>query len=535
MLPVNQTNTRLNTASPLHSQASPINECALKRLPQGEAEDSRLQKKPKLKRETSTPILSQKILPQSFWIELPEEINLYIFSFLSLDDHKTALIVSKGRRDCILLALIHLFNRNQVNGLLNYDLLLEAMKTHGAQARALSIRPRIFNNIDTTHVNKLLDYCLKLNQLQVNSSRVDHTFLYRLKSLASLQSLSITWNTKMLLGGLDQIAAHTGLTRLSIWADSDRIKDTAIRRLSKLVNLQFFSLTCTQFTDAGLKFFGLWTQLKTLELKQTQITGQGFTSLKHLTLENLKVTNHSLRDDELSHIPSKSSLKTLDLFGGLTISALGMTAFEQFVSLTDLNLGGNGLTDRDIISLPLLTNLTILNIQRNKEITDNGIASLPQFVNLTHLDMSECPKIKGTGFENFSQLVNLNTLILAFCQNLHGKNLIYLSLNHELQVINLHYCIYITNEDLKAFSPLLNLRKVDLNKCCSISDNGLSHFSTLTNLIELRLFQAANVTQEAISEYLWQTRINYFNIYIGEKKYERPVVPISIDMEVENV
>ena len=176
-----------------------------------------------------------------------------------------------------------------------------------------------------------------------------------------------------------------------------------------------------------------------------------------------------------------------------TDASLKITGIENFINLTDLNLGSNNISD--ISALSGLTNLTFLNLSSNN-ISD--ISALTGLTNLTRLNLgsnniSDISVLSGltnltylcldwneiTDINAISGLTNLTDLKL-YCNNISDISV----LSGLTNLTNLY--LYSNNiSDISVLSGLTNL--TDL----SLWDNNITEIralSGLTNLTDLRLY-----------------------------------------------
>ena len=176
-----------------------------------------------------------------------------------------------------------------------------------------------------------------------------------------------------------------------------------------------------------------------------------------------------------------------------TDASLKITGIENFINLTDLNLGSNNISD--ISALSGLTNLTFLNLSSNN-ISD--ISALTGLTNLTRLNLgsnniSDISVLSGltnltylcldwneiTDINAISGLTNLTDLKL-YCNNISDISV----LSGLTNLTNLY--LYSNNiSDISVLSGLTNLTDLNLGSN-NISD--ISVLSGLTNLTDLRLY-----------------------------------------------
>ena len=107
------------------------------------------------------------------------------------------------------------------------------------------------------------------------------------------------------------------------------LTDIGIDRIAKLTDLRVLNLVNTQITDEGVKYIGTLQKLRKLELGRNNITDAGVEHLVGLTnLESLSLANTRVADVGLLKLAALSGLNFLDLRRS-RITPRGRDKFEK--------------------------------------------------------------------------------------------------------------------------------------------------------------------------------------------------------------
>lgn len=218
-----------------------------------------------------------------------------------------------------------------------------------------------------------------------------------------------------------------------------------------------FECDCPRMGDAGLRSLRHSKGIRTLELRGTQITGEGLEAIEELTqLETLVLT-------------------------GIDLGPKGFEALAKFPLLRQLHLAGE-LEHPRMEKLSLLTTLQAL-VLDYPTLDDRAMPELAALVNLRTLDLGGT-RISDDGLSSLADLVLLQSLHL-----------------HRTRV---------TNRGLASLEKLASLRVLELDHT-DVVDAGVEHLEPLTSLEELRLDHTL-VTDAAIEHLLALTSLRRLNL-----------------------
>lgn len=167
-------------------------------------------------------------------------------------------------------------------------------------------------------------------------------------------------------------------------------------------------------TDAGARQLATFTSLQTINCERSPISGRAirsFATLRKLTTLHLSQCK-DLRDEDLLPLASLYHLRQLSLndtaAGDATVHAL-----TGSVSLRDLRLGSQNLTDQGMAQLANMIPLRALSITAEAtQVTDRGFHDFWKLANLQTLT-AHAPQVTGTGFTPLSELPEFKRLNLS--------------------------------------------------------------------------------------------------------------------------
>ena len=142
--------------------------------------------------------------------------------------------------------------------------------------------------------------------------------------------------------------------------------------------------------DATIAQVGRLTELDSLFLSQSSVSGSG-----------------------LAHIKGLTNLSSLDLFG-TGVNDAGLAHLEGLTALSTLELRATQVTDNGLANLKRLTKLNYLGLAET-QVTDAGLVHLKWLVNLSLLDLS-CTQITDAGLAHLKGLTKLRSIDLSNTQ-----------------------------------------------------------------------------------------------------------------------
>ena len=164
-------------------------------------------------------------------------------------------------------------------------------------------------------------------------------------------------------------------------------------------------------TDAAAKELAKFPSLQSINCQNSPITGEAIKSLATLRkLTTLHLSNcKNLTDDDFPPLAQLYHLRQISLDGTAAGDAT-VGALAESISLRDLRIGSENLTDRglaDICRMIPLNDLTIF--AEATAVTDAGFRDSWKLVNLRGLTVY-APKVSGTGFGTLAELSKLKRL-----------------------------------------------------------------------------------------------------------------------------
>ena len=221
----------------------------------------------------------------------------------------------------------------------------------------------------------------------------------------------------------------------------------AIEDLLRSVNCSISSLT--EETRGIIKQIG--TRYDSLNLHGSQLTVENIEELINSfpDLEKLYLTHCNIDFHHLQELLKLKSLSHLSLEGIVTITDHLIPLFNQFESLTSLNLSGcHGILKSE--SLVQLEKIKKLEIGTSACLFGNGAREVAKLSQLTSLNLRGSDHISDGSVQELIPLSNLRTL------NLSGTKITDGVFHHLLQ--------------------FTSLRKVIIKDCAGITYEGFTHF-----------------------------------------------------------
>jgi len=285
-------------------------------------------------------------------------------------------------------------------------------------------------------------------------------------------SLARTWATD---ADLEQIAAIKSLKRLDL--SLTYVSDRGIERLKALDQLEDLNLFAAEFiTDAAIAFLRGHRQLKTLNLRGTDVTDTSLAYIAELTnLRSLDISFTQITDVGLEYLASLAQLEELNL-GGNKISGVGLHVLKLLPKLRKLSFYGIQRRNAGWCWAPVLTDLELETISRLTALEDLNLGfgvglGTPRPNDLGPADgEAECRIAGGTRITDFG-LAKLTTL----------ERLKHLDLSGAA----------ITANGLKTLASLRNLQRLSLWNVKGIDDSAASSLAALGNLTSLDLSNTA--------------------------------------------
>jgi hypothetical protein len=171
--------------------------------------------------------------------------------------------------------------------------------------------------------------------------------------------------------------------------------------------------TALRFDDASLAKLQLEPRTTGLYLRGTRISDAGmphiatFAHLKRLAISDCPLTDAGLKSLNLDKMP----LESLDL-ANTQITDESLEVIGRLTKLTSLTIRGDKISNRGLIKLKRLKNLTALDVSQT-EIDDDGLTVIQSMWRLERLYCFDT-RITRKSFALLKRLPNLRTLGIAY-------------------------------------------------------------------------------------------------------------------------
>ena len=306
-----------------------------------------------------------------------------------------------------------------------------------------------------------------------------------LKDLKDLRRLHVLKATKVTDGWLAHLKVMTNLTGLTL-SGCETVTNVGIAQLTSLSNMETLELRATGVTGDVLVNLKKLPRLRILLLSDCDFTPEALENLAGLTqLTELELSGAGINDAKLAHFKGMPNLKHLDLSRNVGLTGAGLTQLKDLPALRELNLFDTGLTDAGLGSLKDLPKLTQLILGGPAmTVTDAGFANLAGLLDLTSLGVRGLKGLKGEGLKHLKDLHKLTRLDLRYTfvtdDGLVGiKDLLQLK-----ELILPHNT---TDAGFVHLAGLVQLQKLDVVELDGFTGAGLKHLEKLTGLTELEL------------------------------------------------
>ena len=335
----------------------------------------------------------------------------------------------------------------------------------------------------------------KLPGLQIlicTGSDVNDAALLGLKGHARLERLDATSRSAIGDEGAAILATVTNLIEVNL--EKSEISDAAYPHLAKLKNLKRLRAPFTKTSDVGLKALANSTQLELLDFRDcTGVSDEGILALEKLTkMRSFKVWGRQVTDASLKVIGTMTNLASLGLQDTRVSGDGGELAALK--KLTDLDVFRSTFSDAGLKSVAGATGMKTLKL-RDCQVTPEGLKVLSEFKNLERLDLSESQADDST-LEVISTLPKLFELEL-WTSKVTDEGLAHL-VKLPLKTLSLEDVYDITDAGMPHIGKIKTLESLTLSKT-GVTDDGLKELAGLENLRELLLDNTA-VSKKGVNE-----------------------------------
>jgi len=234
----------------------------------------------------------------------------------------------------------------------------------------------------------------------------------------------------------------------------------------------------------GPKWFKRWILYHDLPFLQTVVS----------------VEDHHPTDRVLELASDLPGLYLLDLDNAQTseITDQGMTYLRD-MSLYQLSIGGPKITDTGLYYLRNMTSLRALKISGCPQLTDAGIAHLAGLKGLMHLEIRDAPQLTDAGLAALRNMKNLRTLKIFGASQLTGEGFAHLKGLKDLMLLSIEDVPQLTDEGLESLRSLENLESLSIVGAPQLTDAGLEHIAQMKSLSDVNLGDHSQLTKDGIA------------------------------------
>lgn len=283
-------------------------------------------------------------------------------------------------------------------------------------------------------------------------------------------------------------------SRINIIADGKEFQFTSLTQLpASIFKIVAITLEDQSIGDDELANLKNLSELKSLSLARTRITGTGFVHLRGLPeLVELNVGGTQVTDDSLKELGSLPKLATFLAYA----TSIGDEGAAQLLGskLTTLALGRSRLTDHGLESLSQISSLTSLDVSHTG-VTDRGLALIARLPNLRSLNLDNT-QVTDAGLSELKSHPKLAALFIAGTR-LTDHGLEQLCQSKRWTSLRLNNT-QVTDAGLQHLAGLDKLVILGLYKT-QITDAGLKHLKALKSLQSLQV-ASSKVTDAGIAD-----------------------------------
>jgi Leucine-rich repeat (LRR) protein len=200
----------------------------------------------------------------------------------------------------------------------------------------------------------------------------------------------------------------------------------------------------------------------------------------HPSLTRLNLSMTRITDRGLLELKPLANLTDLDLYYAESITDQGFSVLKNLKRLTRLNLRGTKVTDSTLHVLNGLTSLESLDIGF-AQVTDSGILRLTALSNLKHLSAGG-NKLTNAGLQALRQFPTLTSLDLSGSQRTDSSL----------------WSVSLTEPGLEIIATLEDLRELRLNGM-SVGPRGREKLKSLSKLERLDLQSCSRINDDAVA------------------------------------
>lgn len=301
-----------------------------------------------------------------------------------------------------------------------------------------------------------------------------------LKGHARFEKLVATDRSAIGDAGIEALASVPNLMDLTL--ERSEITDAAYAHLGKMKKLKYLRAPLTKTTDVGVKQLADATQIELLDFRDcTGVSDEGIAALSKLTkIRSFKVWGRQITDKSLSVFGQMTNMSSLGLQDTAVTGTGG--ALAPLTKLTDLDVFRSTFNDDGLKSVAGATGMKVLKL-RDCQVTPDGLKVLSGFTNLERLDLSESRADDST-LQALSSLTKLFELEL-WLSRVSDAGLVHI-VKLPLKSLTLEDVYDISDAGMEHVGKIKTLESLTLSKT-GVTDDGLAQLAGLENLKELFL------------------------------------------------
>lgn len=330
---------------------------------------------------------------------------------------------------------------------------------------------------------ELFQAAAKLPSLRViicTGPDVNNEAVAALKGHGRLERLAATDRSAIGDAGVEALVSVPNITELTL--ERSEITDAAYAHLAKMKKLRSVRANLTKTTDAGVKQLADATQIELLDFRDcTGVGDDGISALNKLTkIRSFKVWGRQITDKSLSVFGQMTNMASLGLQDTAVTGEGG--ALSTLTRLTDFDAFRSTFNDEGLKSVAGAKGMKVLKL-RDCKVTADGLKLLSGFTNLEKLDLSESRADDSTlqAIAGLTKLVELE-LWLSRVSDAGLVNIVKLP----LKSLTLEDVYDISDAGLEHVGKIKTLESLTLSKT-GVTDDGLPQLAGLENLKELFL------------------------------------------------
>jgi Leucine Rich repeat len=321
--------------------------------------------------------------------------------------------------------------------------------------RAVPLRHVVLRDLQTdSDLALMLDLWPRtLTRVELSGEWAGHKAMLTLSKAEALQILELR-DTRVGNFSLNQVKPLLQLREVVF--EGDTFNDNSPLYFRDLP-VERFSCTCRRLGDVGLRQLRHTKTIRSLELRETAVTGPGLEVLGELAhLESLVLLDRDIGPEGLEHLAPLSKLALLELSG--PIEDPSMKGLGKLVGLRTLRLSHPQIDDRIAPELATLVRLEWLDLG-GTAITDEGLVALTGLTQLKTLHLHHT-RITNRGLAHLAKLTALEELTL------HSTDVVDEGVGHlaalgQLQTLRLDRTL-VTNAAIDTLVQLQGLRRLNL-------------------------------------------------------------------------